>query len=85
MVLHSVWLGASLVCGGGETRDTCLTWKDGSWTESHNLIHEGWYHTSWSTSEGVLLIGGEGSPNTTEMVTWEGTTGERFTLKYRNM
>ena len=73
-----------LICGGPYYNpDTCLKWTDGSWNVSHNLIHDRTSHTSWSTDEGVLLIGGGlGSETTTEMVTWEGTTEERFSLQH---
>ena len=75
----------NLICGGRDTRDTCLTWSDGSWTVSHHLIHNRYAHTSWTTDSGVLIIGGYDSPTTTEMVTWQGTTEERFSLKYDSM
>ena len=76
----------NLICGGndGDADVTCVTWTNGSWSVSHHLIYGRYDHTSWETDEGVLLIGGQGSSTTTEMVTWEGTTEERFTLKYES-
>ena len=73
-----------MLCGGGFYSDTCLTWQSGDWVTSHNLTTERWYHTSWNTPEGVLLMGGEdfGSNNTTELILNNGSSVEMFKLKY---
>ena len=72
----------NLICGGYESPDNCLIWTSGSWNVSHNLLHARDQHSSWSTDEGLLLVGGYDSPTTTEMLTWEGLTEERFTIIY---
>ena len=60
-----------ILCGGGddETMKTCLTTSRGQWRASHNLNYNRSYHTSWDTPDGgVLLVGGENSPDTTELL-----------------
>ena len=47
----------------------------------YNDIYDRRFHTTWVTKDGVLIIGGDYSDNTTEMATWQGTTEEKFTLK----
>ena len=85
IILTLLLQNGNLICGGWEwdTDDTCLTWADGSWTVSHNLTHARVGHVSWKTEDGVLLIGDRfiDTRSTTEMVTWQGTTEERFSLK----
>ena len=55
----------------------------GQWRVSHNLKYERSGHTSWDTPDGgVLLVGGENSPDTTELLNDEGGSDELFTLKY---
>ena len=50
---------------------------------SHNLTHERWDHSSWARSDGVVLLGGQYSGKTTEIVTPGNTeTTPGFTLKY---
>ena len=73
-----------LTCGGDKTPDTCITFTDGDWIQSHTLLHNRVYHTSWETKLGVVLIGGGSSDRTSEIVV-EGTstTFEGFELKYR--
>ena len=72
-------------CGGdGNIRDNCVTLTDGQWTQSHTLLHDRHYHTSWSLGdERVMLMGGYYSGNTTEIVSpGSSSTSEGFTLKY---
>ena len=40
-------------------------------------------HCSWRVEEGVILMGGFFLQ--TELVKWDGTTEELFSLKYRTM
>jgi len=55
------------VCGGRydvdgytwDTRDTCITLSSGEWVTSHALISHRYTHCSWSTSSGVMLLGGD--------------------------
>ena len=63
-----------MACGGSGTPDTCLQQVDGVWRTSHNLKTSRWYHTSWTTTDGVLLIGGYPEGQTTELVKADGTT-----------
>merc|ERR1711892_1174467 len=74
-----------LVCGGEYTRTTCLTFSSGKWMTSHSLVEERWAHTSWQTEQGVVvLMGGDGSPATSELVQMGGEQGEpSFPMQYR--
>ena len=49
---------------------------------SHNLTQKRSDHVSWSTAEGVFLIGGLHSPLTSELVKKDGRVEEGFALKY---
>ena len=77
-------------CGGDDgaesvTRDNCVTLRDGQWTQSHTLLQNRIYHTSWALGDGrVVLMGGTYSPNTTEIISPAGSPNitEGFTLKY---
>jgi len=75
-----------LVCGGSSfyARNTCLTFSSGKWMTSHSLVEERYRHTSWQTEEGVVvLMGGEGSPATSELVQMGGEQGEpSFAMQY---
>ena len=60
----------------------------GSWIISNNeLNYPRWHHTSWETSSGIYLIGGEypGSEMTTEIVKDNDITEAGFSLKYPAM
>ena len=74
------------ICGGRRS-DNCITLSDdgdGStqWTQSHTLIYTRDDHTSWPLGDGtVVLMGGEFSPNTTEIIaTGFSSTTEGFPL-----
>ena len=58
------------VCGGHDsaTMTNCLTFSNGTWTTCHTLLHPRTNHTSWLSPEGVVLMGGSVSPNTTELL-----------------
>ena len=81
-----------LACGGymnPNTRYTpqvitCDLWTAGRWIHmwSHNLTQKRSDHVSWSTAEGVFLIGGLYSPLTSELVKKDGRVEEGFALKY---
>ena len=75
-----------MACGGYDTSifgDTCLQLVDGVWTTSHNLQTYREDHTSWTTTDGVLLIGGWDQVQSTELVKTDGTTEVgKLTLKY---
>ena len=73
-------------CGGGSsgTYDNCVTLTDGQWTQSHTLLYNRIYHTSWALEDGrLVLMGGSISRRTTEILSpGTSTTTEGFTLKY---
>ena len=73
----------SLEICGGYTRTTCITFTSGQWVTSHALTEQRVHHTSWSTEAGTVLMGGENSPWTTEIVTegeYDGVTW--FSMQY---
>ena len=71
-----------ITCGGFTADRSCVTFSDGNWYESHTLgVGRAW-HTSWSSPQGVLLIGGYHSQATTELLTDDGTSTPGFSLQY---
>ena len=68
-----------LVCGGygfgqvGEdVMSSCLSLGgQGGWRRSHQLLSRRHEHTSWRTEAGVMLLGGEASYTTSEVVSEE--------------
>ena len=86
-----------VMCGAKEDKTSCLTLSEVGWTKSHDLINERFNHISWQMEEGILLMGGASSPDSTELgdqilktipritqysVRPDGTTEESFSLKY---
>ena len=74
-----------LACGGrtyGNTLTTCVKWSSGNWTQTHTLSHKKYSHVSFNTEDGVYLMGGYGSTETTELVKEDGTVEDGFSLKY---
>ena len=75
-----------ILCGGydnWEPVNTCMRYTAGAWVTSHTLLEERHEHCSWSSPEGVLLMGGEGSPRTTELLSnTNSTTALSFSLEY---
>ena len=73
-------------CGGyySDTRRSCIKFEDGSWTTlTDNLVEQRFWHSSWITPDGdILLIGGDLSPTTTEIVNQDGISIRSFDLKY---
>ena len=74
-------------CGGTYyiyTEKICIKFEDGSWTTlTDNLVEERYRHSSWVTPDGdILLIGGQYSNTTTEIVYQDGTSIRSFDLKY---
>ena len=82
----------ALLCGGDDDffsphvhySDDCvrLSLDTGVWHKSNQLNKRRWRHTSWETKDGVLIIGGGHSANTTELVKNYGRTLEHFNLRY---
>ena len=76
-----------IACGGSYEIDTmrsCIKFEDGSWTTlTDNLVEERYSHSSWINPDGdILLIGGDLSLSTTEIVYQNGTSFRSFDLKY---
>ena len=72
------------VCGGsGVGGQTCETFnpESGSWSVSHHLRHRRREHVMWASPEGPVVLGGS-SQNSTELLTYDGTTKETFKLLY---
>jgi len=60
---------------------SCLRLEEGKWKEVAQLTEKRWRHSSAITSRGLMLLGGQVSPNTTELVSLEeGGTGELIPL-----
>ena len=82
-----------IACGGGSgsgtTQTTCVKWssESGTWTQSHTLRQSRFAHVSWSTDDGVYLMGGKDSSSrrTTELVKEDGSVEDGFSLKYDTM
>jgi len=74
-----------VTCGGffsTNTRKSCLTFADGEWQQSHYpLLEERYWFSSWQTSNGgIVLIGSNGSPYTSEVIDADGNTESGFDL-----
>jgi len=76
----------NLLCGGQYNLIGCLKLVDGVWITGYYLQTWRFFHTSWSNSQGTLLIGGCcGEFQTTELVKTDGTTEVgTLTLKYES-
>jgi len=72
------------VCGGfvTSTGTSCLTLIDGTWQTTTTLLEERDEHSSWASPSGVILLGGEGSPRTSERIQEDGTSVSGFTLEH---
>ena len=74
---------------GGRDGDAPTTYEEfspptGTWAlTSHTLQEERASHVAWSVEEGTVLMGGEYSDTTSEIVKQDGTTERTFDLKYR--
>jgi hypothetical protein len=62
--------------------DGCLELTGSGWEAGPSTLHSRQHHTSAVTAEGLLLVGGAGSPTTTELLPAEGGPArEGFTLQ----
>ena len=70
-----------ILCGGGRgaERTSCIQFNltSGVWTNYATTLHSRFAHTSWVSSAGLVLMGGD-SGTTTEIVP---SGGERFSLE----
>ena len=75
-----------IACGGGNyNSNSCLTFSNGVWNQSHALISDRSYHSAWSSPQGVVLIGGVDGSNgigAAEILNDGGQSAEIFPLKY---
>jgi len=70
------------VCGGIDTRTSCLTLTDAGWQITTTLLEERSYHSRWDSPDGVILLGGQYSSTTTEKILQDGTSTASFDLEY---
>ena len=74
------------ICGGfySSPTNTCITFTSGQWVTSHALTEQRWEHISWSTDAGTILMGGEDSGRTTELISQGEYDGiPWFDMQYR--
>ena len=58
-------------CGGGSSsspQTTCVRLSGDSWSQSHQLVERRRSHCSWASPAGTLLIGGQYSKKSTELL-----------------
>ena len=67
----------------GDAASTCarLTSAD-SWVLASSLRTRRHLHCAWRSARGLVLLGGEASRNTSELLTEDGGSVEHFPLKY---
>ena len=67
----------------GNEVSKCYRLTDGIWSLASTLRHPRLLHNAWRTERGLVLLGGESSRNTSELVTEDtGESREHFPLKY---
>ena len=72
----------NLVCGGQyEDYNYISSCYNVATGDTIKLLNERYWHTSWSTDDGIYLLGGYNTGRTTELVTGD-TTQARFGLQY---
>ena len=69
--------GTVLACGGYDTLKTCDKFNGASWSQHFTLLYRRVWHTSRPGHHDLLLMGGQDSGATTELV--EG--GEQYNLQ----
>ena len=66
---------------GNETE--CVGFDLGIWDRTNSgFQHRRSFHTSWETEDGIYLMGGEGSYQTSEFARKDGAVTEGFSLRY---
>ena len=70
-------MDSNLICGGTyPSSTTCLTFSSGKWITSHTLLEGRYGHSSMMTNEGLVLLGGQDSLYSSEIVHLPGEQGE---------
>ena len=88
-ISHS--MDGDTLCGGlwvknPDVQTTCMKFsaEEGSWTYSHTLQEKRVGHSSWVTSDGLVLMGGWMSDTTSEIIPLgEGQGVPLFNLEYK--
>jgi hypothetical protein len=74
------------ICGGyyySSAATNCLHFSSGQWYTSHTLVESRYGQSSWQTDQGLVLMGGDGSPSTSEIVPTAGEQGgPSFGMQY---
>ena len=72
------------VCGGSSYSDTnklCLSLRAGGWVNTSFLLEYRSFSLSWSSPAGLVLLGGQDSPRTTERPQEDGSSAYGFPLE----
>ena len=77
-------LCGGLLCGGRNSGKSCLKLGPSGFVKAKvSLQQSRMYHLCWNWPRGVLLLGGENSPSTTELVLYDGSASEsKFNLSH---
>ena len=70
------------ICGGYYHSLTCLSLLSGEWVATHVLHHRRYASNSWDTSQGLLILGGDDSPHTSEVVPAD-SNQQSFPMQYQ--
>ena len=60
---------------------TCEKFENGNWVQAFTYTTQRSYHVSWKTENGILLMGGNSSPETTDLLEEGGQVVQGFPLK----
>ena len=74
-----------VACGGDNTATltSCVTLTASGWTTSHHLVEERHNHVSWRSPAGLLLMGGEYTRRSTELLSnTNSSSSPSFNLEY---
>jgi hypothetical protein len=73
-----------LICGGEYSSTSCLSFTSGQWNKSHTLVEPRYFHTSWQSEDGLVLMAGSSSRYSSEIVAKTGgQEGPSFPIKYK--
>ena len=63
-----------IICGGYDfyARDDCIEFIDGEWTQLTSTLEHRDSHSSWLTSEGLILMGGNYNMTNSEIIPFDG-------------